>query len=300
MSHTQQKVRPYKRLIGNSQNSFVRHLVMIAAIVAASCLLSTGPAAAQTHHGSSTDAGASLSTTGQTILGDVVPFGDGTARSWVQVDAEGNPAAVGVTLTETALNGLPTDVTPGLIWMAEYILSLPSEASMLPFNHIGVNWNPRGHIPAGIYNTPHFDFHFYTISPEERTRITARGEDLEKCRRAPGAGHLPEGYIFAPESEEPGMGGHWVDPLSHEFHGEAFTSTFIYGTYDGKVIFYEPMITKAYLESKPDVTMPVKAPQGFAQAGYYPTSYSIRYDAQRKEYTVALEGMTLRQTMASR
>lgn len=302
MSHAQRKVRPYKRLAENGQNSFVRRLIMIAAVVAASCFLLIGPAAAQTHHGSSSTGpeASRLSTTGQTILGDVAPFGDGTARSWVQVDAEGKPTAVGVTLTEAALNGLPADVTPGLIWMAEYILAFPSEVSMLPFNHIGVNWNPRGHIPAGVYNTPHFDFHFYTISPEERIHITARGEDLEKCRRAPTTGHVPEGYIFAPESEEPGMGGHWIDPLSHEFHGETFTSTFIYGTYDGKVIFYEPMITKAFLESKPDVTMPVKAPQGFAQAGYYPTSYSIRYDAQRKEYTVALEGMTLRQTMASR
>ena len=192
------------------------------------------------------------------------------------------------------MNGLPADVTPGLIWMAEYILAFPSEVSMLPFHHIGLNWNPKGHIPNGIYNVPHFDVHFYTISPEERSRITARGDDLEKCRKVPAAGQVPEGYVFAPESEEPGMGGHWIDPVSHEFHGAAFTTTFLYGTYDGEIIFYEPMITKAYLESKPGVTMPIKVPQRYTRAGYYPTSYSIRYDAKRKEYTVALEGLTLR------
>ena len=262
--------------------------------------LSTGTAAAQTHHGSPTGLGAaSLSTDGQTILGEVLPFGDGTARTWVHVDGRGEPTALGVTLTEAALQGLPAEVTPGLIWMVEYVLDFP-EIPLLPFDHMGVNWNPRGHSPAGIYNVPHFDFHFYTISPERRHEITARGEDLERCRRPPMAGYLPEGYIFAPESEEPGMGGHWADPLSHEFHGKDFTSSFIYGTYEGDVIFWEPMITKAYLETKPEVSLPLKVPQEYAHAGFYPTDYSIRYDAGRKEYTIALEGLTLRQKVASR
>ena len=230
----------------------------------------------------------------QTVLGDVLPVGDGTARSWVQLDGQGKPTRVGITLTEAALSGLPADATPGLVWMAEYILALPSEETLLPFNHIGLNWNPRGHIPNGIYNVPHFDVHFYLITPDERRNITARGDDLDKIRKAPSAEHVPDGYIFAPESEEPGMGGHWVDPVSHEFHGHDFTTTFLYGTYDGQIIFYEPMITKAYLETKPDVTMPLKVPKRYARTGYYPTSYSIRYDAKRKEYTVALEGLTLR------
>ena len=253
------------------------------------------------HHATPiTESGAVLvSSSNQTLLGDVIPFGEGTARSWVQVDADGKPTTVGITLTEAALEGLAAEATPGLIWTVEYLLGMPPDVPMLPFNHIGVNWNPRGHMPSGIYNVPHFDFHFYTISPEQRRQITARGDDLEKCRKAPTASHLPEGYIFAPESEEPGMGGHWVDPGAHEFHGEAFTSTFIYGTHDSEIIFYEPMITVAYLKSKPDATIPLKVPQTYEQAGYYPTSYSIRYDAKRKEYTVALEGMTLRPATAS-
>ncbi len=179
--------------------------------------------------------------------------------------------------------------------MVEYVLALPSDVPNMPFDHVGVNWNPRGHMPNGIYNVPHFDFHFYTISPEARSRITARGEDLETCRKAPTAGHMPEGYVFAPESEEPGMGGHWIDPLSHEFHGKDFTHTFVYGTHDGAIIFYEPMITKALLETKPDEGYPIKVPNEYAQSGYYPTSYGIRYDPKRKEYSVTLEGLMLRQ-----
>lgn len=296
MLPSQRKVRPCKNL---PANGWGRHLLLIAAVTALFCL-STGAAAAQEHHGPPTGPDASLRpASGQTILGDVLPFGNGTARSWVHVDGRGEPTTLGITLTEAALEGLPAEVTPGLIWMVEYILSIP-EMPLLPFDHIGVNWNPRGHIPAGIYNVPHFDFHFYTISPEQRSQITARGEDLERCRRSPMPGHLPEGYVFAPESEEPGMGGHWIDPLSHEFHGKDFTSTFLFGTHEGGIIFWEPMITKAYLETKPDASMPLQVPQEYARDGYYPTGYSIRYDAGRKEYTVALEGLTLRRKVASR
>jgi len=231
---------------------------------------------------------------GEVHLGDVIPFGNGTARSWVEVDGAGHPVSVGITLTEAALEGLAADVTPGMIWTVEYILHFPRDIEGLPFDHVGVNWNPKGHPPPGIYSPPHFDFHFYTVSTDMRSRITARGPDLERCRATPAAGHLPASYVYAPESEEPGMGGHWIDPGSHEFHGQPFTSTFIFGTYDSEVIFWEPMITKAYLESRPSMSTPIPAPDAYARPGYYPTSYKVHYDTPRKEYVVALDGMTLR------
>src|SRR5262249_31536220 len=84
----------------------------------------------------------------------------------------------------------------------------------------------KGHDPEAVYKVPHFDFHFYLISPSERERITARGDDLLKCGKPLPAEFVPEGYVPAPGSEEPGMGYHWVEPGSHEFHGKAFTHTF--------------------------------------------------------------------------
>jgi hypothetical protein len=46
--------------------------------------------------------------------------------------------------------------------------------------------------------------------------------------------------------------------------------------------------------TKPNVTEPIKLPSRYAKSGYYPTRYSVSYDAAKKQYTVALEGMTLR------
>jgi hypothetical protein len=90
------------------------------------------------------------------------------------------------------------------------------------------------------------------------------------------------------------MGGHWVDPQSNEFNKQPFTRTFLYGNYDGQIIFMEPMITKAFLEAKTAVTETIKLPSKYAKRGYYPTRYSVKYDTASKEYSVALEGLTLR------
>jgi hypothetical protein len=227
------------------------------------------------------------------VAGEAAPVGDGTARSWVAMDKDGKPMSMGVTFTEAALSGLPQSLTPGLIW-TEFLLPLPPEASVTGFNHIGFNWNPKGHDPEGVYKVPHFDFHFYLISPEERERITTRGDDLEKCRKPLPAEFVPDGYVFAPASEEPGMGSHWVEPNSHEFHGKAFTHTFIYGSYDGRMIFAEPMISKAFLETRPNITVPIKLPPKYQKPGYYPTRYSVKFNPESREYTVSIDGLTLR------
>jgi Hypothetical protein TTHB210 len=228
-----------------------------------------------------------------TFYGQPKPFGKGQARSWVKLDRDGKPLAIGLSLTEEALKGLPAELPRGE-QETELVLALPPEASRTAFNHIGVNWNPHGHIPEKVYDVPHFDFHFYMISPEERSRITAQGEDVARSRRQPPPDYVPAGYIYAPESEVPRMGGHWVDPQSNEFNKQPFTRTFLYGNYNGQIIFMEPMITKAFLEARTDVTELIKQPSKYARPGYYPTRYSVRYDRAAKEYSIALEGLTPR------
>jgi hypothetical protein len=269
-------------------------------ILATICLL-TGLASAQAPGRHEHEMGASSSappnplktSKSTTFVGEAKPAGNGTVRSWVTRDADGKPTAIGVTFTEAALSGLPQSLTPGLIW-TEFLLPLPPEASVTGFDHVGMNWNPKGHDPEGVYKVPHFDFHFYLISPADRERITTRGDDLERVRKPLPAEFVPEGYVVAPASEEPGMGLHWVEPNSHEFHGKAFTHTFIYGSYDGRMIFAEPMISKAFLETRPNITVPIKLPAKYQKPGYYPTRYSVKYDSESGEYTVAIEGLTLR------
>jgi hypothetical protein len=132
------------------------------------------------------------------------------------------------------------------------------------------------------------------ITPQEQSRITAKGEDVARCFKKLAPGVIPAGYATGPGSEEPGMGSHWADVSSPEFHGQPFTSTFIYCCYDGKVIAEEPMISRAFLESRLTLTQPIKLPTVYPKSGYYPTRYTVKYDPDRKEVTLELEGLTQR------
>ncbi len=221
----------------------------------------------------------------KTYFGPTVVMGNGTARVYVEVTSDGGPVGLGVSLSETALAGLPAVGTA-------YVLALPSEAAVAPFNHAVVNWNPTGHPPAGIFTVPHFDVHFYTITSEERSAILPSDPQFAaKAARLPSAEFRPSGYVndaFA----IPQMGVHWTDPSSPAFIGQPFAKEFIYGSWDGSLTFYEPMLTKALLETKPATTVTaIKLPAKYAKAGSYPTSYTIGYDAAAKEYRIGLSGL---------
>ena len=173
-------------------------------------------------------------------------------------------------------------------------MHLPEGAGETGYDHIGFDWNPLGHIPEGVYDTAHLDFHFYLIGEDERNLITAVDEDLEKTTRQPEAQHMPKGYVLPPGTETPRMGAHAIDPASGEFNGKPFTTTFIYGFYDGKMIFLEPMVSESYLESKQDFVAAVAVPDEYSHQAYYPTQYSVRYDNQGREYVISLDNLVER------
>ncbi len=160
----------------------------------------------------------------------------------------------------------------------------------MAFDHIDFGWNPHGHEPPGIYDVPHFDVHFYMISVDYQNTIL----DPALIVTPPDAQYIPAGY-FTPGGLVPLMGEHWLDFNAAELNGGDFTKTFIYGSYDQEFIFYEPMITLAYLQQKGNEKMAIPQPEAFQRTGlYYPTTYSINYDAVKKEYLITLENLVLR------
>ena len=91
------------------------------------------------------------------------------------------------------------------------------------------------------------------------------------------------------------MGKHWLNLDSNEANGLTFDQTFIYGSYGGEFVFYEPMITFDYLQMKTSQQYEISQPANFLRSGYYyPTKYSINYDKTKKEYIVMLHGMIKR------
>lgn len=230
-----------------------------------------------------------------TAYGPTQALGEGSVRSFVTHE-DGVPVTLGIAFTEEALTNLPAGNEHGV---HETTLPLPTGLQTPPYNHISFDWNPQGHEPDGVYDRPHFDIHFYMISEAERDAITPEDPDFEaKSNKQPAAQHVPAGYVQTPGGI-PRMGAHWVDPTSPEFTGEGFSRTFIYGFWDGHMTFLEPMIAKAFIENVKtldgkSVSFAIPQPPAFEKSGYYPTRYSVRYDAGAKTYTIALERLTWR------
>ncbi|MFJ3928311.1 hypothetical protein [Streptomyces sp. NPDC090022] len=249
-------------------------------------------------------------------------LGDGAVRTYAQI-AGGKPQTVGITFPKSTFNNLPTAMTDGnhcfdmdgngtvdphteCVGGHERPLELPAQLTSLPNMPLKwalVNFNPMGHGPHGIYDTPHFDFHFYTQSKAERDAIRSgpcglaiNCEDFATATKPLAPEHMPKDYKDNGVAEA-AMGNHLVDMTSPEWGTEKFTQTFIYGAYDAKISFLEPMITKAWMEgiaagTNPNRCWPIKQPQQWQVAGWYPQEYCIKYRANRGDYTVSMQNFT--------
>jgi hypothetical protein len=263
----------------------------------------------------------------RTYTGSTAVIGNGQVQSYVVLTHTGAPAAVGVNLTEGALEQLPVhknsrsrcfDLNGDAIIAAsecvgdeERILQLPDDIvarAQLPFKWISVNWNAEGHHPPPpkpgeapappIYARPHFDFHFFAWD-RERIEAIAPGPcgefvdcgDFERGRKSIPPRYVPEGHVDL-GIVVPRMGNHLLDSRSPELVDPAtpFTRTFIYGAFDGELIFWEPMITFDFLRRTGDACFEIRQPAAYRKAGYYPTRYCIRTQAGTKQHTVSLEG----------
>jgi len=263
----------------------------------------------------------SSETQGTRNLGWSAPLGKGSVATYAEFDRQGTPKAIGVAFSATALDGLPAasdhhrcharskegaiDAATKCQESVEHVLPLPDAAARradMPFKWVLLNWNHVGHIPPGIYDVPHFDVHFemapiaevFAIEPGPCGPEYVRCDQFQIAKKP-----LPSNYVHADYSDVdavvPTMGNHLIDLTGPEFNKQPFTRSWIYGVYDGRVIFYEEMVTRAHLVNKPNTCTPIKSPKAVATRGFYPTVSCIRHDAATNEYTVSLEGFVLRE-----
>ena len=230
---------------------------------------------------------------GGIFKGPVKNFQQGKATTWVQLDKNGKPEKLAITIDAAAMNSLdPGSDAPGEDEMNSVSIPFPNKAGVTPFTHALIDWNPHGHEPAGIYDQPHFDFHFYMESEAEHLTIPLYQQDSSKFLNYPAPEYLPANYFNA-GGGVPQMGCHWIDVTSPELHGQLFTQTFLYGSYNGNVTFYEPMITKAFIDANSSFERQIPVPSKFKIAGYYPTKMTL--STIQGAVTVTLENFVYRQ-----
>jgi len=242
--------------------------------------------------------------------GTAVSIGSGTARTYVTWASDKSPRAVGVEFSPGAMDNLlpaaddgrwcfNVDGKTGCRIGHQYDLQLPGDASVAPFTYVQLNWNPNGHTPVGVYDIPHFDFHFY-MAPQSRVESIKPGacgldmglvidcEGLRRGRLNLSPQLMPAGYINVGVVEA-AMGNHLINPAAPEFNRTRFTRTFIHGTFDGSITFSEPMITREFLLTRSgEACQAIAQPKAYDRNGWYPTTYCVR--GSSGAVMVSLEG----------
>ena len=219
-----------------------------------------------------------------TEWGEPLAVGDGEVRVKYK-EKKGVPTYLGIKIQRSAMENLGAP-THG----PESVFDLPmpdglADATALQMIHM--NWNPHGHPPVGLWDLPHFDFHFYMVDGPSLGAITPGDcegtplscDALELARVPLAEGAMPPGYAML-DAVAPFMGNHLLDVA---VNGPAPPRTYIYGAYDGVVTFLEPMVTLDYLQNlteddEDDACIAVPTPNTFEEAGYYPTEYCIKAD----------------------
>jgi hypothetical protein len=149
---------------------------------------------------------------------------------------------------------------------------------------------------------PHFDIHFYSIPLEEvetiRTGSCEFFIDCEVRKRAQIP--VPAKYIHADHADVGAtvglMGNHLIDTKTPELahHGAPFTHTWIFGAWDGRIIFHEVMATVEFLAGTDDLCAPIKQPEAWQTGGYYPERYCFRRDPADRSMRVYMTDFVLR------
>ena len=197
----------------------------------------------------------------------------GKVWSSAKVDKDGKPLSVSIVVNDAALNSVPLGQPSDHMSPQNNLLIPIADKSGTPFKFIMLNWNSSGHEPDHVYTVPHFDFHFYTSNQNEVMNYM----DEAKLTAEPSGDYIPASYVSG--APVPMMGKHYIDVNTPELHGQSFTQTFLFGSYNSKVVFWEPMITLDFLKNTTQFERSIAQPSKYQQAGYYPTKMKItRHD----------------------
>jgi hypothetical protein len=99
----------------------------------------------------------------------------------------------------------------------------------------------------------------------------------------------PAGYMPTPGGIA-AMGKHWAPPPPSFL---PFTRVMIWGSYNGKMTFIEPMVTLGYLQSGETSKKTFGQPQVFPKPGNYPTMYNV-YKSDNGHHIVSLSNFVMR------
>jgi hypothetical protein len=221
----------------------------------------------------------------QMIQGDCRPVHGSDICVWAEMSGS-MALSFGATVPLKSIEAAPADAPMAWPPVAAATIPVPAELTKATtIETVTVFWEPHGH-PPGPYLTPHFDFHFNTLS--------SAGLDAIDCADATKPASLPAAYGMADVDAPapigklvglcvPKMGMHAM-PQAELDSAAPFQKTMIVGYYKTRPIFIEPMITRATLLEKKSFTIAVPDVPGRPTNARYPTQFRADYDAAAQTY----------------
>jgi len=210
--------------------------------------------------------------------------------TWVTLE-HGHVTALGADIPLRLIESSPHHVE--MVWPPQSLgaVPLPAQArAALGVDHLALNWEAHGHPPAAFL-APHFDFHFYNIDQAAVASID--------CVDATKPATLPQGYAL-PDIDVPGLGalvglcvplmGMHAMPERDVSATDPFEASMIIGYYGGKPTFFEPMVSRAVLESRKDFALSVPPVADLPHGVRYPTEMRATYAAATDSYRLVFTG----------
>ena len=210
--------------------------------------------------------------------------------TWVRAGGE-DITELGVTIPMALIESVPLDAE--MVWPPRELaaVAFPPEArERLGFDHLGLNWEAHGHPPA-LFATPHFDFHFYSVSQAQVSGIDC--SELSKPTALPASYALPD--VEVPGMGEfiglcvPGMGMHAM-PAAEVAETRPFEATMMVGYYRSQPIFVEPMVSRDVLLAKKGFTLAVPEIANTPRGVRYPHAFRAEYDDGARAYHLVFSG----------
>jgi hypothetical protein len=226
------------------------------------------------------------------VQGECRPVHGADICVWTEISGA-SPLSFGATVPIGAIENAPADAP--MVWppVAAATIPVPAELTKATaIETVTVFWEPHGH-PPGPYLTPHFDFHFNTLSEA--------GLDAIDCADVAKPATLPAAYAMADIEAPPPIGklvglcvpkmGMHSMPDAELQAGKVFEKTMIVGYYKTKPIFIEPMITRATLLARQSFTIAVPDVPDKPAHARYPTQFRADYDEQTQAYRLVFSAL---------
>ena len=231
------------------------------------------------------------------LKGDCADVNKGQVCTWAKTHGD-TVLEVGVDVSLVSLENASADAP--FVWppVAAATLKLPEPVMRLTaLQQFTMYWEAGGH-PPGPYMTPHFDFHFNSVSAGDIAAIDCA--DLSKPTALPAAYALPDIPLPPPMAKMmgapvliglcvPKMGMHSL--LASEMESKTtFRGSMVVGFYHAKPIFVEPMLTRAMLLEKKSFDLAVPAVPG--ATGAYPHAFKATYEEAKQLYHFAFSNFS--------